>query len=163
MKKLAAGVALVAFALPLGACGGDDTPPKPVYPSVINIVGDLSLTGATLVRGNLSDCAGAARYADLVKGAPVTVSNQVGEPLALGKIQYTVGTNVYQNQLDQCTFRFAAYSVPRAASYQITIGQQGPFPAAFYNLVLSRGAIDLKLPAPPATTTTLPLVTKPAR
>jgi hypothetical protein len=163
VKKVAAGVAVVALGLSLGACGGDDSPPKPVYPSIINITGDITLTGPTYVRGNLSDCAGAGVYADLAKGAPVTVSNEAGVPIAVGKVQYSVGTNVYQNQLDQCTLRYAAYAVPRAASYQVVVGQQAPVPARFYDLVVSRGRLDFKLPAPPSTTTTAPIVTKPPR
>ena len=136
MRKLATGISLVALVALLAACsGGDGPPPKPVYPPFINIVGDLTVSGAQYVRGNLSDCAGAGRYADLVKGAPVTVSNRVGVPLAVGKITYGVGTNVYRNKLDQCTFRFVAPQVPHAAVYQVVIGQQAPVLRDFLTLL----------------------------
>ena len=114
VKKLGVAVALVALVVLLAACGGGGGKKlKPIYPAAINMSGDITLDGATFVRGNLSDCAGAGRFADLVKGAPVTVSNRAGEPLAVGAISYGIGTNVYQNKLDECTFRFHVPHVPR--------------------------------------------------
>lgn len=162
MTKLAAGVSLVVLVALLGACsGGNDAPPKPIYPPFINISGDLTLNGATSVRGNISDCAGAARYADLAKKAPVTVSSASGVPLAVGAIAYAVGTNVYRNQLDQCTFRYNVFHVPRAGTYQITIGRQKPFLAKFLTLLHTRGVMNVELPPTtvPTTTTFLPVPT----
>jgi len=161
VTKLAAGVSLVVLVALLAACGGGSGRPKPVYPATINVYGDVQLNGAASVRGNIADCAGAGRYADLVAGAPVTVSNQAGVPLVVGKITYAVGTNVYQNQLDQCTLRYLAWGVPRAASYQITIARQAPIAARFVDLIHSGGVRDVTLPPPAAVTTTRPVVTRP--
>jgi hypothetical protein len=166
VRKLATGISLVALVALLAACSGDSAPPKPVYPATLNLHGDVTLNGPANVRGNISDCAGAGRYADLARRAPVTVSNQSGVPIAVGRILYSVGTNVYQNQLDQCTFRYAAYNVPRARSYQIVIGRQAPILAQFLDLVRTNGAVGLNLPPTtvPTTTPFLPVpTTKPAR
>jgi hypothetical protein len=155
VKKL--GVAVLAV-LPvlLAACrgGGEEPPPKPVYPATIQMVGDVTIRGANSVRGNLSDCAGAGTYADIYKGGPVTVSNQVGRPLAIGKVEYGLGTNVYQNRLDECTFRFRILSVPRAQSYQIVIGRQPPLLRSFLGVYASGGAVTATLPENVPTTTT---------
>lgn len=151
MRKLAAGISLLALVALLPACSGGGSKPKPVYPVALNIHGDLTLSGPANVRGNISECAGAAQYSDLAKDAPVTISNQAGVPLAVGKILYGVGTNVYQNQMDQCTFRYMAYNVPRSTSYQIVIGRQAPIPAQFLDLVKTNGALMVTLPP-----TTLP-------
>lgn len=156
MRKLAAGISLVALIALLAACSGGSSKPKPVYPAALNIHGDVTLNGPANVRGNISDCAGAAQYSDLAKDAPVTVSNEAGVPLAVGKISYGVGTNVYQNQMDQCTFRYQTFNVPRSRSYQIVIGRQAPIAAQFLDLVRTNGSLSVSLPpsAVPATTTT---------
>jgi hypothetical protein len=165
VKKLAAGISLAALVMVLAACGGNDAPPpKPVYPSYLNLRGELTINGAQYVRGNLADCAGAARYADLAKGAPVTVSSAAGIPLAVGKILYAVGTNVYQNRLDQCTFRFTVNNVPRSMKgYLLAVAAQPATPVAFLTLVASGGELSINLPTTTTTTsTTFPIPTRKA-
>jgi hypothetical protein len=154
VKKL--GVAVLAvLPLLLAACGGgDEPPPKPVYPATINIQGDVTVRGVNYVRGSLSECAGAGTFADVYKGGPVTVSNEVGRPLAIGKVEYGVGTNVYQNRLDECTFRFRVANVPRALAYQVRIGRQTPFVQSFDRIYRNGGGMQFTLPIRPATTTT---------
>ncbi len=161
MKKLGIGMLVVPLVLLMAACGGgDEPPPKPVYPAFIDVQGDLTLKGENYVRGNLSDCAGAGPYADLVKGAPVLMSNMLGKPLAIGTIQYGVGTNVYRSRLDQCTFRFRVPGVPRSVEYQIIVGSQEPRTASFHALYTQKGGIGWELPVPTTTTTsTFPLPT----
>ena len=154
MKKLGIGMLVGPLVLLMAACGGDESRPRPVYPDFINVQGDLTLKGENYVRGNLSNCAGAGPYADLVKGAPVLVSNKVGKPLAIGTIQYGVGTNVYRSRLDECTFRWRVPAVPRGVQYQIIVGRQEPRPATYYSLYLQKGAIAWDLPVPTTTTTT---------
>jgi hypothetical protein len=154
VKKL--GIAMLVLLL-TAACrgGGEAKPPaRPVYPDYINISADLTLSGATYVRGNLSECAGAGPYADVVKGAPVLVSNREGRPLALGRVAYGVGTNVYRNRLDQCTFRMRIPRTPRAMVYAISVGRQKPFPVSFLHLLGSRGTAAFALPRKVVTTTT---------
>jgi hypothetical protein len=160
VKKLGITMLVVPLVLLAAACGGGDDgpPPKPVYPDFIDISADLTLSGANYVRGNLSECAGAGAYADVVKGAPVLVSNKVGKPLVVGAIAYGVGTNVYRNRLDQCTFRLRVPHTPRAMTYQLTIGRQKPIAVSFLGLVRSRGTASFALPPrTAATTTTTPL------
>ncbi len=159
MKKLGAAAALFALVVLLAACdSGGGPPPKPVYPATINLSGDITLDGATFVRGNLSNCAGAGRFADLIAGAPVTVSNRAGQPLAVGSISYGIGTNVYQNHLDECTFRFHVLRVPRTSSYIIKVAQQAPVSRDFLSLYRYGGTLQFKLPPKVVTTTTtLPL------
>jgi hypothetical protein len=172
VKKLAAGVAMAALvvvlgAMVLGACSddGDALPPKPIYPPTVNVTGNLTLGGEQYVRGNISDCAGAAQYADLLNGAPVTVSNTKGVPLAVGKITYSVGTNVFRNRLDECTFRFTVLNVPQdRTGYNLTIAGQPRYSYSFEYLFNARGQVSMVLPPkPPVTTTTLPLVTRPPK
>jgi hypothetical protein len=138
----------------LGGGGGDAKPKKPVYPHYINIQGDLTVNGRYYVRGNLSDCAGAGPFADIVRGAPVLVSDQVGRPLAVGRVAYGVGTNVYQNRLDQCVFRFRVPNVKRAPVYQIRVARQQPVFRSFYILWRYGGSTGFALPLPTTTTTT---------
>ena len=161
MKKLGIGMLVVPLVLLMAACGGGDSPPPaPVYPDFMNVQGDLTLKGQSYVRGNLSDCAGAGPYADLNKGAPVLVSSRRGKPLAIGKIVYGVGTNVFRNRLDQCTFRLRVARVPRVNEYRIGVGSQEPFTVSFVTLYRFRGVVAFTLPVPTTTTTsTFPLPT----
>jgi hypothetical protein len=143
-----------------GGDGDDAAPTRPVYPAAINIQGDLTVNGASYVRGNLSDCAGAGPYADVIRGAPVLVTNQNNRPVAIGRVAYGIGTNVYRNRLDQCTFRFRVGAVPRQQAYYISVGRQKPQFISFPTLYRYAGTLQYTLPPrAPATTTTLsPLI-----
>jgi hypothetical protein len=155
------GVALLLLVLVglsaagLSACGGgDDGPPEIVYPEAINLRGEVILSGATNVRGGLSECVGAGAYADLFPGAPVVVNNEQGRPLTVGKITYGVGTNFYLNQLDQCTFKVELGRVPRADTFQLVISRQDPVAIPFLSLWRRRGEFSFNFPRPTTTTTT---------
>jgi hypothetical protein len=160
VKKLGV-VALAVLPLLLTACnrGGDDTPP-PTLPATINIRGNVTVRGPNYVRGSLSECAGAGAYTDYYKGGVVTVSNRQGRPLAIGRIQYGVGTNVYQNRLDECTFNFFVPSVPRAGTYQIAVGRLAPMLTTFKGLLSRNGLFETIVPTP-TTSTTTPLLLPP--
>lgn len=163
MKKL--GVVLLLLpALVLAGCGsGDDAPPAPSLPATLNLRGEVILSGATNVRGGLSECVGAGAFADLYPGAPVIVNNAEGRPIIISKIEYAVGTNFYLNQLDQCTFSVRLANVPRLDSYQFVFGRQDPIPYTFADLYRLNGLFTFGFPrrAPATTTTTTSITTKP--
>jgi hypothetical protein len=157
VRKL--GLLAMPLLLVLSGCflrdDGDDAAPRaPVYPAAINIQGDLTVNGASYVRGNLSDCAGAGPYADVIRGAPVLVTNQNKRPVAIGRVAYGIGTNVYRNRLDQCTFRFRVAAVPRQQSYYISVGRQQPQFITFPTLYRYAGTLQYSLPPRPRPTTT---------
>jgi hypothetical protein len=159
MNRVRVAALLAAVVLGAAACngGGDAQLPTSTLPAITNLRGEVILNGANFVRGNLADCAGAGPYADLVTNAPVLVNDPQGRPLAVGKILFAVGTNVYLNQLDQCTFKIEVQGIPRYATYQIVVAQQKPFPATFFDIWTKQGQISWSLnraPGSPTTTTT---------
>jgi hypothetical protein len=159
MNRVRVAALLAAVVLGAAACGGgnDAQLPTTTLPAVTNLRGEVILNGANFVRGNLADCAGAGPYADLVQNAPVLVNDPQGRPLAVGKILFAVGTNVYLNQLDQCTFKIEVQGIPRYTTYQIVVAQQKPFPATFFDIWTKQGQISWSLnraPGAPTTTTT---------
>jgi hypothetical protein len=162
VKKLGFALLLLLVvglgAVGLSSCGGDDEPPEIVYPEAITLRGEVILTGATNVRGGLSECVGAGPYADLYPGAPVVVTDGQGKPLTVGKITYGVGTNFYLNQLDQCTFKVELGSVPYAETFQIVVSRQDPVSIPFLSLWRRSGQFSFNFPRPvmpvPTTTTT---------
>lgn len=155
MNKVGAALLLVLSGL-LVACsgGGGSATPTTTLPPTVVIKGNVAISGPRNVRGNLSDCVGVGPYADLRTGAPVTVTTPAGKPLGIGKIILGVGTNVYQDQLDQCTFRYIVLSVKTRRNYIVKVAQQRPLPVALTYLIATRGNFDINLT--PTTTTTFP-------
>ena len=123
MKKVAIGLLLVLLA----ACSsGSSAPAKPRVPATFTFVGDVRLSGAKNLRGDLSSCAGAGQFMDVVKGARVTVTNRERKPIAVGGVTVGLGTNTYQGVMDECTFRVLVVNVPRAKGYFVIVGGQPP-------------------------------------
>jgi hypothetical protein len=158
VKKVGA-VALLGLGGLLAACnsGGSATPPTTLLPPSVSFRGEVTVSGANNVRGSLSECAGAGRFADMAVGAPVTVTNPKGKALGIGKVQYAVGTNVYQGHLDQCTFRYFVVSVKTAKMFYVRVGQQKAVPVLASYLVANRYNFAYTL----TPTTTTPPLTNP--
>jgi hypothetical protein len=169
MKRVRLAALLAVVVLVTAACNERSAKylvTTTTWPATTNLRGELILNGANLVRGNLSDCAGAGPYADLVEDAPVLVNGADGRPLAVGKIFYAVGTNVYQNRLDQCTFKILVSGIPRQDTYQVIVGQQKPLPTTFFDIYARQGQVRWYLnpvPGSPTTTTTIPFPTSTTR
>jgi hypothetical protein len=145
VRKLAVGLVLVILA---AACGGNDAPAAPVIPASFTFKGDIRLSGAKYVSGELSECSGVGPYVDIYKGARVTVTNEVGKPIAIGTVAYGLGTNYYRDILDECTFRFYVPSVPRAKAYLVYVGRNSPHTLTLPGVVQSQGVFSYDINTP---------------
>jgi hypothetical protein len=154
VNKVGAALLLALSGL-LVACSGSSAPKAPPLPAVMNIKGDVSVSGPQNVQGSLSACVGVGKYADLRPGASATISNVRGKLLGVGKIILGVGTNVYQGQLDQCTFRYFIFTFKtEKKGYMLKVADQQPIPVNLQYLIANRGTVSWTLT--PTTTTTLP-------
>jgi len=141
-RMLAGGMAFVLFVPLLAACNrGDSGPEAPVIPASFTFKGEVRLSGAGNVFGGLDNCAGVGRYADIHRGASVTVTNQIGKPIAIGEVSYGLGTNYYRDVLDECTFRLDVASVPRAKAYIVIIARGQPQPISLASIVATNGQL----------------------
>lgn len=130
--------AAVAVGAVLSACGGGASEPK-----TIAFRGDVTLHGVTRVRGDLVRCVGVGPFADLKAGTKVSVTTPAGRTIAAGTIRYGLGTNLFEERLDECTFRFRVGKVPRVPSYLVKIGHLNPQPVTQDQVVLGRGTVEM--------------------
>jgi hypothetical protein len=141
LRSLAIGLVLVLLVAVAPACGGDSGPKGPPIPATFMFKGDVRLSGASYVYGDLANCSGLGPYADIYKGAFVTVTNQVGKPIAIGRVAYGLGTNYYQDVLDECTFRLDIFNVPRAKAYLVVVGRSVPAQFSLASVVATSGVL----------------------
>jgi hypothetical protein len=163
VKKLAIVAFGVLLAAVLSGCSTSNKTEtqKAAVPKTFNLAVDVRLSGATNVRGDVSTCVGAGKYADVAAKTKVVVTNQNGQPLSIGSISYGIGTDYYQDVLDECSFRIFVPAVPRAKGYTMIIGRQPPVPFPRAGVVKTGGAFGFDLNKPnvpnpiyPTTTTT---------
>jgi hypothetical protein len=161
VKKLAFVALGVLLAAVLSGCSTTNKTvvQKAKAPKTTNLAVDVRLSGATNVRGDISTCVGAGQFADIAAKTKVVVTNQQGQPLALGSISYGIGTDYYQDVLDECSFRVFVPAVPRAKGYTMIIGRQRPVPFPRAGVVATNGIFGFDLnkpnvPNPIYTTTT---------
>jgi hypothetical protein len=120
-----AAVASIALLTLLTACTSEgNATPKRKIPKSFYFIGDVRLSGADNVRGNLATCAGAGNFVDVQMGALVIIADEHGTPIAFGKVWLTSGTNTFQGVLDECTFQFRAVNVPSTPNYYVIVGRQ---------------------------------------
>ncbi len=135
------GVAGLVLTLALAGCSKSAEVEKPKIPATFTFNGDVRLSGSANLTGDLSNCVGVGRFVDLYQGAKVVVTNQKGRPLALGAITEGLGTNYFQDVLDECAFRVRVPDVPRARSYFIMLGRQPPKPLTLAEVVTGNGYV----------------------
>jgi hypothetical protein len=131
----------VALILVLAGCNKDEGPEKPKIPAAFNIRGDVRLSGSQNVTGDLSNCAGVGAFVDVYKGNSVVVTDQDGKPLANGTITDGLGTNYYEEILDECSFRIRVANVPRAKSYFVVVARQRAHPITLAEVVAGDGYV----------------------
>jgi hypothetical protein len=141
-------VAAIALLLVLAGCNKDEGPEKPKIPSEFIFSGELRLSGSQYVAGNLSSCLGVGPFVDIHKGARVIVTDQDARPIAAGSIIDGLGTNYYEELLDECVFRLRVPEVPRAKSYFLVVGRQGPKPVSLASVAATNGVIRIDVNPP---------------
>lgn len=141
MKKLTSGVLVMVFVVLGAACNRNEGPQKPDIPAAFTFRGDVRLSGSKYVFGGLDNCAGVGPYSDIYTGAFVTVTNQVGKPIAIGKVEFGLGTNYYQDVLDECTFRIVVANVPQARAYYVVLARLAAHPFTLRDVVDVNGRI----------------------
>jgi hypothetical protein len=134
-------VAIAASVVLLAACNKDDAPERPKIPASFNIRGDVRLSGSQNVTGDLSNCAGVGAYVDVYKGGNVVVTDQDGKPLANGTITDGIGTNYFEEILDECSFRIRVANVPRAAGYFVVVARQPAQPITLGEVIAGDGYV----------------------
>jgi hypothetical protein len=137
--------------LPLvfAACTSDDPESEtPPLPSSYTFNAEAKLSGAANVRGDLSNCTGAGQFADMYKTAPVTVTDVNLKPIAVGSLLDGLGTNVFQNVLDECTFRFVVRNVPSTGGYYVIVGRQRPKAVARITVQATNGRFQIEVNTP---------------
>jgi hypothetical protein len=163
VKKLAVAVCVVLLVALLAGCETTNKTKvqKAAVPRTYNLIVDVRLSGAANVRGDISSCIGAGRFADIAPMAKVVVTDQNAKPIALGGIAYGIGTDYYRDVLDECSFRIFVTGVPKAKQYAIVVGRQRPVPFTRKGLIETNGVFGYDLNAPnvpypvlPTTTTT---------
>jgi hypothetical protein len=109
----------------LAACSSSHTatPKAAKAPKQFQFVADVRLNGAQNVHGDLTQCVGVGKFADVKPGARVTVTSPSGKVLKVGYIKLGLGTNLYKGSLDQCNFRYYVTGVPTQKAWVITIGR----------------------------------------
>jgi hypothetical protein len=135
------GVAGLGLAVALAGCSKSPEVERPTIPASFVVRGDVRLSGPNNVTGDLSNCAGVGPYADLYKGANVVVTNQKGRPIARGTITDGLGTNYFEETLDECALRIRVPVVPRAKGYFFVLGRQAPHPITLAEMVAGNGSV----------------------
>jgi hypothetical protein len=117
--------AVAVLVATLAGCSKDPEVEQPKIPTKFYVHGDVRLSGPGNVTGDLGTCSGVGEYSDVYRGAAVVVTDQDGKPLSRGAVTAGVGSNYYQNVLDECAFNIAVLNVPRPKKgYFIVIGRQ---------------------------------------
>jgi len=149
MRTLATGLVVVLLVPLLAACNrGNDGPKAPAIPASFDFKGEVRLSGEKNVFGGLDECAGVGSFADMYQGAYVTVTNEVGKPIAIGSVSYALGTNYYRDVLDECTFRIDVKDVPKAKAYLVYIARGRPQGFTLASIVATNGALVYDMNAP---------------
>ncbi len=141
MRKLASTVLVVLLVGLAAGCTDNSGPAGPKIPATFLFRIDARLSGDRYLFGGLGVCTGVGQYADIHKGAWVTVTNQVGKPIAVGTVTIGVGTNYYEGALDECTFRLLVRNVPRAKAYLVILGREAPQPFTLAEVVDGAGVL----------------------
>jgi hypothetical protein len=143
------GTAIAVLLPALAGCSNDPEVEKPAIPASFYVHGDLRLSGSRNVTGDLSNCAGVGPYADIYKGAVVVVTNQNGKPISRGAVTASVGTNYYQNVLDECAFNISVLNVPRVKrGYFIVLARQPAHWIPLSSMVVFNGLVRFDLNPP---------------
>jgi hypothetical protein len=157
------GVAALGLALALAGCSKSPEVEKAAIPKSFNFMGDVRLSGAGNVTGDLANCSGVGRFVDMYKSANVVVTNQKGKPLAFGTVIEGLGTNYFHDVLDECAFGIQVLNVPRAKGYFIVVGRQRAYPITLAGVVATNGQIaydanppTVRAPLTPTTTVGIP-------
>jgi hypothetical protein len=151
-------VTIVALLVLLAACSSNGSAtPKVKYPAKFNLVGDVRLSGAVNVAGDVDDCSGRGAFANMHTDGPVTVFAMNGKKLASGTIKYGTGTDVFRGALVECTFHFIANAVPRKKSYLVSVGERPPQIVTLEQIFARVAAIQMDANQPNVTTTTTTL------
>jgi hypothetical protein len=142
--------AAIAVLLPvLAGCSNDPEVEKPAVPSKFYLHGDVRLSGSGNVTGDLANCSGVGPYADIYKGASVVVTDADGKPISRGAVTAGVGTNYYQNVLDECAFNIVVLNVPRTKKgYFIVIARQPAHWVPVAGVILFNGLVRFDVNPP---------------
>lgn len=88
--------------------------------STINVDGTMNLTDTSTIWAVSLPCAGSGGYADLTKGASVTVTNEKGAIIGTGTLDGGIGIAAHK-----CLFGFAVPSVSKAKFYSVQVSHRG--------------------------------------
>jgi hypothetical protein len=123
-------------------CGGGSSD---AAPQRLDLRGEVRLAGAPNVHGDLTTCAGVGRFSDVKAGGRVLVTDGKNRKVARGRISSGLGTNYYDNALDECTWRIVVERVPRRPTYRFVIGRHPAQQIRLSEILAARGTFSIDI------------------